>query len=211
MHISEGVLAPAVLAGGAILAAAGTCIGLRKMDYSHLLTTAILASAFFVGSLVHVPLGPGNVHLVLNGLMGLFLGWGVFPALLVALLLQAILFQFGGLAVLGVNVINMALPALLCHFAFAPLTRNGNNTPVQRNIGAFCTGAFAVGGAACFTALALGLSNEDFWLSAKLLLLAHLPVMVIEGIITALVVSFIYKIRPELLYSLADDAGRTTP
>ena len=211
MHISEGVLAPAVLAGGAILAAAGTCIGLRKMDYSHLLTTAILASAFFVGSLVHVPLGPGNVHLVLNGLMGLFLGWSVFPALLVALLLQAILFQFGGLAVLGVNVSSMALPALLCHFAFAPLIRNGNSTPVQRNIGAFCTGAFAVAGAACCTALALGLSNEDFWLSAKLLLLAHLPIMVIEGIIAALVVSFIYKIRPELLYSLADDAGRTAP
>ncbi len=196
MHISEGVLSPAVLGCGIALTAVGTGIGLRKTEYSRLTTAAVLSSVFFAGSLIHVPLGPGNVHLVLNGLLGLFLGWAVFPALLVALLLQAILFWYGGLAVLGVNVFNMALPALICHYAF----RNwlGRATPF-RAIGAFCCGAFSVAGAAACTALALGFTDAGFWTAANILFLAHLPVMAIEGCVTAMAVAFIAKNSPDLL------------
>jgi len=196
MHISEGVLSPAVIGGGIVLTAIGTGIGLRKADYSRLTTTAVLSSVFFVGSLVHVPLGPGSVHLILNGLIGLFLGWGAFPALLIALLLQAILFWFGGVAVLGVNVFDMAFPAVICHFAFRGLI---DKSPTLRWIGSFCCGAFSVAGAALCTALALGFTDEGFLASAKILFLAHIPVMVLEGIITALVVAFVFKSRPELL------------
>lgn len=96
MHISEGVLSPAVLGAGAVLAAAGIVIGLRKLDYDRLMTVAILAAAFFVGSLIHVPIGPSSVHLILNGLLGMLLGWAAFPSIFVALMLQAILFQYGG-------------------------------------------------------------------------------------------------------------------
>lgn len=101
MHISEGVLSPAVLGAGAVLAAAGIVIGLRKLDYGRLMTVAILAAAFFVGSLIHVPIGPSSVHLILNGLLGMLLGWAAFPSIFVALMLQAILFQYGGITVLG--------------------------------------------------------------------------------------------------------------
>ena len=112
MHISEGVLSPAVLGAGAVLAAAGIVIGLRKLDYDRLMTVAILAAAFFVGSLIHVPIGPSSVHLILNGLLGMLLGWAAFPSIFVALMLQAILFQYGGITVLGVNTFNMAFPAV---------------------------------------------------------------------------------------------------
>lgn len=196
MHISEGVLSPAVLGCGAALSAAGILIGLRKTDYSRLLTVAVLASAFFAGSLIHVPLGPGSVHLVLNGLLGMFLGWGVFPALFVALLLQAILFQFGGIAVLGVNIFIMAFPALLCHYIFRPLFAGPDARPA---LGGFCCGAFSIAGAAFFTALALGFSNEGFLASAKILFIAHLPIMGLEGVIGALAIAFVARARPELL------------
>ncbi|MCC8193427.1 MAG: cobalt transporter CbiM [Deltaproteobacteria bacterium] len=196
MHISEGVLTPAILGAGYALSVAATCAGLRKMDYSRLTTAAVLSSVFFVGSLVHVPIGPGSVHLILNGLIGLFLGWGVFPAILVALLLQAVLFQFGGIAVLGVNTFNMAFPALLCACVFRPFM--GGETRL-RMAGAFCCGFFSVAGAALCTALALAVTDEGFLTSAKLLLLTHIPVMAVEGFITALAVSFIARSRPELL------------
>jgi cobalt/nickel transport system permease protein len=196
MHISEGVLSPAVLGAGYALTAAATYISLRKTDYSRLTVTAVLASVFFVGSLVHVPLGPGSVHLILNGLLGLFLGWAVFPALLVALLLQAILFRFGGIAVLGVNTFDMAFPALVCHYAFRSLLRRTNG---PRAAGAFCCGALSVAGAALCTALALGFTDEGFWTSAKIIFLAHVPIMILEGVIAALAVAFIAKSRPELL------------
>ena len=58
MHISEGVLSPAVLAGGAALAVAGTAIGLKKLDYEAIPRVAILSAAFFVATLIHVPVGP---------------------------------------------------------------------------------------------------------------------------------------------------------
>ncbi len=113
MHISEGVLSAPVLATGAVLSLAGVAIGLKKMDYEKLPEVGVLSSVFFVASLIHVPIGPAAAHLVLNGICGLILGWMAFPAILVGLVLQGILFQFGGLTTLGINTFNMAFPAVL--------------------------------------------------------------------------------------------------
>ena len=197
MHISEGVLSPEILITGAVLAAVGTCIGLRKLEYDRLMTVAILAATFFVGSLVHVPLGPGSVHLILNGLLGVLLGWAAFPAILVALTLQAVLFQFGGITILGVNTFNMAFPAVLFACLARPLLFK---SATSRLIAGFLCGSLSVAGAGILTALSLALTDEGFFRSAELIVLAHLPVMVIEGIITALILSFLAKVRPEILH-----------
>lgn len=74
MHISEGVLSAPVLVTGVALTAAGCGISLKKLDYERVLQVAILTSAFFVASLIHVSIGPSNIYLALNGLMGLLLG-----------------------------------------------------------------------------------------------------------------------------------------
>lgn len=196
MHISEGVLAPTVLVGGYIVSALGIAIGLRKTDYEHLTTAAVLSALFFVASLIHVPLGPGSVHLILNGLLGLFLGWAVFPAIAVTLLLQAILFQYGGIAVLGVNTFDMAFPALLCHLFF----KNMLGIPgIRRTVSAFLCGSVSVAGAAFCTAIALTFTDEGFLVSARMLFLAHIPVMIVEGLMAVLILSFIGRVRPELL------------
>lgn len=196
MHISEGVLSPAVLGGGAALAAVGVALGLRKVDYDRLMTVALLAAVFFVGSLIHVPIGPASGHLVLNGLLGLFLGWAAFPAIFAALLLQAVLFQYGGLTVIGVNTFTMGAAAVLCHYLCRPLLCR---SPGLRAVGAFACGAGGVAVAALLTALALAWSDEGFVRSAELLFVAHIPVMLVEGAVTALAVGFIARVRPEIL------------
>ena len=197
MHISEGILSAPVLLGGAALAVAGTAVGLKRLDYERLMSAAMLSAAFFAGSLVHVPVGPGNAHLILNGLLGLLLGWGAFPAIFTALLLQAVLFQYGGLTTLGVNTLIMAGPAVLCSYVFSPwLLRSA----AQRRAGAFCCGALSVAGAALLAALALSYSEEGFLRSAQILCLTHIPIMLAEGVITALVVGFMLKVRPEMLH-----------
>jgi cobalt/nickel transport system permease protein len=119
MHISEGVLSGPILISGGALAAAGTAIGLKNLDYDRIAKAGILAAVFFVAALIHVPIGPTNAHLILNGLVGLLLGWAAFPVILVALVLQAILFQFGGITALGVNTMIMALPAVICSLLFS--------------------------------------------------------------------------------------------
>lgn len=195
MHISEGVLSTPILAAGAALTVVGTAVGLRKLDYDNLMTVAILSSAFFVASLIHVPIGPTSVHLILNGLIGAVLGWAAFPAILVGLLLQAILFQFGGLTVLGVNTFDMAAPAVICALLFRPLLRRGGRARV---IGAFLCGSVSVLIATIFTSAALALTDEGFVHAAQVLMLAHVPIMIAEGGFTVLVVGYLTKVRPDV-------------
>lgn len=196
MHISEGVLSAPVLVSGGVLAAAGTAIGLKKIDYDQLARVGILSATFFVASLVHVPIGPSSVHLIMNGIVGLLLGWAAFPAILVALLLQGVFFQFGGITTLGVNTIIMALPAVICYYLFAPLLHKDRKYLLLAGFGCgFCAVLF--GGVV--VGLALMFTEENFLKVAMLVVTAHIPVMIIEGIVTAFCVAFLKKVQPAML------------
>jgi cobalt/nickel transport system permease protein len=196
VHISEGVLSAPVLVSGGALAAAGTAIGLKKIDDDHIARVGILSATFFVASLVHVPIGPSSVHLIMNGIVGLLLGWAAFPAILVALLLQAVFFQFGGITTLGVNTIIMALPAVICYYLFAPLLHKDRKFLLLAGFGCgFCAVLF--GGV--IVGLALMFTEENFLKVAMLVVTAHIPVMIIEGIVTAFCVAFLKKVQPAML------------
>jgi len=197
MHISEGVLSAPVLVTGAALAAAGISVGLKKMDYEKIPQVAVLSSAFFVASLIHVPVGPASAHLILNGINGLLLGWLCFPSILVALALQAILFQFGGITVLGINTVNMAVPGMICYYLFSRLVNREKR--LVSLAGAFACGFLAVFLSGILVAVSLLCTEESFLSVAKLIVVAHLPVMVIEGIITLFCVAFFQRVKPELL------------
>lgn len=201
-HIPDGVLSAPVLATGALVTTGLLTLALRHLDEDQLPQAAVLASAFFVSSLISIPLGPSSVHLLLNGLMGLLLGWMAVPALFVALMLQAAFFGFGGLVVLGVNTMNMALPALLCAAILRPALRS----VVQRRaaparawlIGALagCLGVLLTGVA---VALSLALSGKPFVPAAKTLVVISVPLAVVEGLITATIVRFLLQVAPELV------------
>lgn len=197
MHISEGVLAAPLLITGAAGAVAGCGIGLKKMDLDKTPKVAVMSSAFFVASLIHIPLGPTSAHLMLNGLTGIILGWASFPALLVALLLQVILFQFGGFTTLGVNTVVMALPAVICYYIFAKTIRGKSN--IRALIAAFITGAGGMLIAGMLVAFCLIFTGKQFLNVAKVFVLAHTPIIIIEGVLTALIVGFLRKVRPALL------------
>lgn len=206
MHISEGVLSMPALAAGWALAAAGLGLGLRRLDDSRLVTASFLAAVFFVASLVHVPVGPVSAHLVCNGLLAALLGPAVFPAVCVGLLLQAVLFQYGGLLVLGVNTATMSLGGLICWRIALPWLTSGGR---RQAVAAFFVGAGSLGLTALLTAMCLALSGEAFLTAAQALLLAHLPVMLLEGVVTLFAVSFLARVRPELLRGKAGFSGAT--
>lgn len=197
MHISEGVLSAPVLMAGVGLTVVGTAIGLKKIDYDDVPKLALFSSVFFVASLIHVPIGPSSVHLILNGACGLLLGWMAFPAILVGLALQAVLFQFGGLTVLGVNTFNVAFPAVLLGYVSGTWLRSGN--AAARMVGAFTCGACSVLLTALCVAVCLTATGEAFFHAAMLVVMAHLPVAVVEGIFTVMCVEFLRKVKPEML------------
>ena len=170
MHISEGILSGSVLISGGALAVAGTAIGLKKLDHERIARVGILSASFFVASLIHVPIGPSNVHLVMNGIVGLLLGWAAFPAILVALLLQAVFFQFGGITTFGINTIIMAAPAVICYYLFRPMLWK---KPVISVVGAFGCGFCSVLLGAVFAALALMFTEKNFFEVSAILVTAH--------------------------------------
>lgn len=198
MHIAEGVLSAPVLLGGAIISAAGIAYGLRNLDDKKIVLAGLLAAVFFVGSLIHIPIGFTSAHLILNGLVGALLGWTAFPAIFTALVLQALLFQYGGITTLGVNTASMGLSAVIAGQAFRCIFALWPNMNGLRMAG-FTAGFLGVLLSAFFTACALAFTSEGFRTAAMTLFAAHLPIMAGEGIITMLTVNFIAKVKPAML------------
>ncbi|CAM3316978.1 cobalt transporter CbiM [Thalassospira profundimaris] len=205
MHIVDGALAPEVLIGGGVLAVAGLGLGLRKLPIDKIPATGVLSATFFVASLIHVPVGPSSVHLIMSGLAGLVLGWTAFPALFVGLLLQAVFFGFGGLTVLGVNTVNIAFPAVLAGLLFRGMVSRSN--PVTAAVLGGCAGAFSIALTTVFVAISLALSGDAFVPAAKLVFFAHIPIMVVEGLVSAASVYLIAKVKPALLQSADQTSG----
>ncbi len=222
MHIPDGILPATVCIGGYATAAAMTGYALRKINQhpdpqASIPRASLLAAAFFVASWIHIPIPPASVHLILNGLLGAILGWYAIPAILVALFFQAVMFGHGGLTTLGVNATMMGIPALLAAALFRLRWRFGKGNRFSTGMFGFLAGAIGLGGAALIFALLL-MTTLPATLDATLertaitaLLLAHLPLMLIEGIITAMVALFLQQVKPELLDGPAPPPQTVSP
>ena len=198
MHISEGVLSGGILVSCWVGTCAGISVGLKKTESEKIVRTALLSSAFFLASLVNVKIGASSTHFSFLAPMGLILGWGVFPAIFTALLLQAVLFNFGGLLVLGANTFVMASAALMTYIIFGRLIREKNNK-ISVIMISFSAGAFAVMLGAVLAGTLLGLTDRNFLGAVKLLLTVHVPLALIEGAVTSFLISWLKKASPEFL------------
>jgi cobalt/nickel transport system permease protein len=196
MHIVDGALSMPVIAVGSAICLGGIGLGLQRMPTEKIPAAGVLSATFFVASLVHVAIGPSSVHLIINGLAGLVLGWAAFPALFVALLLQAVFFGFGGLTVLGVNTVDIALPAVAVHYLCRPFI--ARSAPKVAAIWGAVGGALAIALTTVCVGVALAFSGDQFVPAAKLVFIAHIPVMAIEGVLTAAAVFLIRRVKPEL-------------
>jgi cobalt/nickel transport system permease protein len=210
MHLPDGVLpAPVAIAG---YGATGlmTWYSLHKINQlpnpqAQVPKASLLTAAFFVASWVHVPVPPTSVHLILNGLLGTVLGYYAFPAILIGLFFQAIMFNHGGLSTLGVNAIMMGIPAVLAYHIFQLRHLFGRDNRALLAIFSFLAGGLGLGMATAvfFTLLMTSLpATLDTALERQAiygLTIAHVPLMAIEGFFTALLVLFFYQVKPELL------------
>jgi cobalt/nickel transport system permease protein len=210
MHIPDGFVPLSFAVAGYAGAAAVTALSLNRIarrpdPQADLPKAAMLTAAFFVASLVHIPIPPTSVHLLLPGLMGAMLGWFAFPAILVGLFFQAVMFGHGGLTTLGLNGLVLGLPAL----AAAALFRlRGPGSPRRDAVLGFAAGAGGVllALAGFVPLLVLGMPTH---LDAAVeraaigaLALAHAPLVLIEGVVVATTVSTLRRVSPGLLRGL---------
>ncbi len=196
-HIPDGVLSAPVLIGGGLLAAGLVTVGVKRLGEAQIPQTAVLAAVFFVASLVHIPVGPTSVHPLLNGLMGLVLGWAAVPAILVALLLQAAFFGFGGLTTLGVNCCNIAVPALAVALLLGPRLRIQQDRRRAFLIG-LAAGLLGVGLTALMVCAALALSGPAYVPALGLVLLSYGPLALVEAVVTAAATGLLCQVKPEI-------------
>ncbi|SLN19822.1 Fused nickel transport protein NikMN [Aquimixticola soesokkakensis] len=204
-HIPDGILSAPVLIAGAVVTAGGVALALRSMDERAIPRAAILAAVFFAGSLVSVPMGPASVHLLFTGVMGVLLGTGAFAAVLTALMLQVLLFGVGGLTTLGINTLNIALPAVVAGAIFGPLIRS-TARPSRASGYAACAAVLAVAGTAGLVALSLWLSDPAYTPAARVMALTYLPLALAEAAVSASVVGFIKRVQPDALAPRAQAA-----
>ena len=198
VHLSDGAIAPPWLVGGFVGAALLLLLAAWRLTEEWIPRVGVLTAAFFIGSTIHIPLLglPTSVHLILNGLVGVILGRRAPLAITVGLYLQYLLNNHGGLSTLGLNACIIGLPAVLAGQVF----------PVLRSIGVppFATGCLLGGGAAGAAVglnfLVLLLGGEDDWETlARLVLLIHIPVVILEGLMLGVVVRYLEKVKPEML------------
>ena len=197
MHISEGFLSPQALAAGAAITAAGVAWGLKKTDPDRIVRVAMASSVFFLASLIKVPIGPTSTHLSLIGPIGILLGWSAYPAIFVALLLQAVLFQFGGLLVLGANAASMGTAAALVHILFGRAVRGGNGMTAA--IASFAAGFTAVVLGVMFVGTWLTISDPGFSAASKAFVASHAPLAFVEGAATCWMTAFLRRTFPDVL------------
>lgn len=211
MHITDGILPAKVCISGYAIAGLATWYSLRQIDRQKnpqqgIPKASLLTAAFFVASGIHIPIPPASVHLVLNGLLGTVLGYYAFPAILIGLFFQSQMFGHGGLTTLGVNATMMGVPAILAYQIFRSRHLFGQwKKPVVTSIVAFLSGAIGLGLATLIfftlviSSLPAGLDMVTERSALYALMLSHIPLMILEGVFTSMLVMFLQRVKPELI------------
>src|SRR5579875_3575844 len=216
MHLSDGVLTAPWLAAGFILSGLLALIAAYRVREEEIPRIAVLSAAFFVATLMHLPLGPTSVHLLFNGLVGVLLGRRAPLAILIGLTLQAALLGHGGFTTIGINACIMTLPALLAAALFSALRRyvlaarqNRVAHGPRRSPSLAATVTWLCG---CFLGMISVLSTlalqamvllwggvEDWPSIVRLIFYAHLPLVVLEGVVLGFTIDFLTRVKPDML------------
>ena len=142
-----------------------------------------------------IPFGPTQIHLMLIGFIGIFLGELSFIAISIALILQALLLGFGGLSSLGANILVMSLPSYLVYLLF----KLNFFQKLKDKIKYFLVGFLGVFFATIFLFLILFFSKEEYLAVGYSIIAVNIPTMILEGIVTLFLLLYIKKTIPKLL------------
>jgi len=214
MHMADALLSPAV--GGALLAVSAAGVGwsarrVRAQAREEITPLMGVLGAFvFAAQMINfsIPGTGSSGHLGGGLLLAILLGpAAAFLVIASVLTVQALLFADGGLLALGCNLFNMGF--LPCFVAYPliyrpiagerPTTRRIQVGVILAAIVALQLGALAV---VLETTLS-GISALPFGPFAMVMLPIHLAIGLVEGLVTAAVVLFLGRERPELLQPMA--------
>ncbi|KLE08942.1 cobalt transporter CbiM [Aliarcobacter butzleri] len=195
MHISDGIISIEVATVSAVATLAFCVYSFKNLTNEKIALVASMSALFFVTSFIHIPFGVTQIHLMLIGFIGIFLGSLAFISIAIALILQALLLGFGGLSSLGANILVMALPAYLVYLIFKLEILKRLNEKVKFFLVGFL-GVF-ISSLLLFTVLVF--SKDEYLAVAYSIIAVNIPTMILEGLVTMFLLLYIKKSMPKLL------------
>ncbi|MCD8392131.1 MAG: energy-coupling factor ABC transporter permease [Cloacibacillus porcorum] len=211
MHMSDALLSPSVAfamcaASGAAIAWSVAKIKKEELSEKKLPIMAVAGAFVFAAQMI-------NFTIPATGSSG-HIGGGILLAALLSisavLVIQCLFFADGGLLALGSNIFNMGvIPCLFVYsLLFKPLMKRGVSSgrltlaSVASVVVALQLGAFAV----VLETLTSGITALPFSSFVFLMQPIHLAIGLVEGLVTGAVLSFVWKMRPEILESAESGA-----
>jgi cobalt/nickel transport system permease protein len=179
--------------------------GFLSLPITLLTWMGVCAAFIFAAQMINFPIPGGTSgHLLGGALAGILLGpWAGSLVMTVVFIVQAVLFQDGGLTVLGANIFNMGLIGTFGgYYLYKGLrTAFGFNRWRGMAIATAVTAWASVVVASIMCAVELALSGTVLWAVALPAMLTwHLIIGIGEALITLVTVSYIWRIRPDLLF-----------
>jgi len=201
MHIPDGFLDAKTAVAGGVLAAAGVGAAVwqtkRTLPARRVPLLGVTAAFVFAAQMLNFPVLPGvSGHLLGGVLAAVLLGPSAAVIVLTAVLIvQCFLFQDGGVSALGANIFNMALVGTVPGYVIYRLVRRVAGMATAAAVAGWCATMFA---AVCCGA-ELAWSGVAGWQRILLAMTGiHAVIGIGEGVITALVLVAIVRVRPEL-------------
>lgn len=207
MHIPDGFLSPPVFISGWALALGTLSYALKRtkglLRDRMIPLAGVMAAFIFAAQMLNFPvLGGTSGHLLGGVLAAVTLGPYVGTIVLsLVLIVQCLIFQDGGLTALGTNIFNMAIIGTGVSYYLYVLLRK--IIPKKNILLAVAISSwFSVVMAANFCALELVLSGTSpLRIVLPAMIFVHIFIGIGEAIITTLILSFILRVRPDLIYN----------
>ncbi len=206
MHIPDGFLTNRVAGSLDIVSGASILYAARrvKVDFSGrtVPVMGVLAAFVFAAQMLNFPImGGTSGHLIGGTLLSILLGpMAGFLTMSTVVIAQALFLQDGGLVALGANIFNIC--AVTCFSGYAIFKLLGGGSAGGKRlvfIGFFAGWASLLISSAC-CALEIGISGAiPLRIGLSTMVGYHVIVGIIEGMLTAGVLTFLSKVRPDLM------------
>jgi cobalt/nickel transport system permease protein len=214
MHIPDGFLAARVWVPLWIVAAAGIWLSLKQvrkvMQDKAIPLMGVMSAFIFAAQMLNFPVAGGTSGHLLGGVLSaVLLGpWAGAVVISIVLAVQCLVFQDGGITALGANIVNMALIGAALSYAVYVLARSALEMRVRRGpdpiilgvaVASWCSVVLA--SAACAIELALS-GTSPLRVVLPAMVAVHALIGIGEAVITCLVISFVLRVRPDLVYGV---------
>jgi cobalt/nickel transport system permease protein len=204
LHIPDGFLSLSVSLIFWLLTAAVVAIAVRAVGESlgerQVPLVGVLAAAIFAAQMLNFPVAGGTSgHMLGGALAAIVLGpWAAILAMTAVIGVQALVFQDGGLLVMGANIFDMGIVTVLVGYGVYRAVAGRGRT--ARMVAAGVAAWLSVMAAALFASLQIWLSgNADPAVLFPAMMGVHAIIGIGEALLTVGALGLIAAARPDLL------------